>query len=54
MTEEKDYSKFYNKGNDCDSCLYQKQIREDVLHCEKDYNGEDCDFVEVDENGNVI
>lgn len=51
--EETDYSKYFNKGNDCDACLHQFLIREDAVACRKELNGEECDFVEVDEKGNV-
>lgn len=54
MAEETDYSKYFNKGNDCDACLHQFLIREDAVACRKELNGEECDFVEVDEEGNVI
>lgn len=48
MTEENDYLKYFNKGNDCDSCFHKKWIREDMWHCEKEYSGEECLFVEVE------
>lgn len=49
-----DYSKYFNKGNDCDACLHQFLIREDAVACRKELAGEDCDFIEVDESGNII
>ena len=54
MTEETDYSKFYNKGNDCDCCKNQYLERGDVECCRKADNGEECEFIEIDEDGNEI
>lgn len=43
MTED-DYSKYYNKGNDCDCCKNQYWVKEDVLSCRKFDDGKTCDY----------
>lgn len=48
----KDYSKFYNKGNDCDCCKnqYLCGCDGDAIGCKCADSGEDCNFIECKEN----
>ena len=51
MDTEKDYSQYYNKGNDCDVCAYQYLCGTygDATGCRRYDEGLDCKFDEVEE-----
>lgn len=48
---EKDFSSYYNKGNDCDACVNQYicGVDGDEVGCTRYDNKEKCKFVERDE-----
>ncbi len=48
MTEDTDYSKYFNKGNDCDACKHLIFVKEDVQVCTRERDGEECDFKEAE------
>ena len=45
---KKDYSKYYNKGNDCDCCenQYLCGVDGDSIGCKCQDEGKECEFVE--------
>lgn len=48
---EKDYSQYYNKGNDCDACEKQYLCGRDgdMTGCKRQDAGLECEFVESKE-----
>lgn len=51
---EDDCSEYYNKGNDCDVCIYQCIYGGDVTTCKRFQKGLDCDFIERGEEGEEV
>jgi len=45
---DKDYSQYYNKGNDCDACKNQCLCGQygDAVGCSRQDEGLECEFVE--------
>lgn len=50
---DKDYSEFFNKGNDCDCCenQYLCGMYGDEIGCRCRDEGEECNFIEYLEYG---
>lgn len=51
ITVDKDYEKYYNKGNDCDACTNQYLCGRDgdCLGCRCADEGKECHFVEAEQ-----
>jgi hypothetical protein len=50
-----DFSKYFNKGNDCDMCKHQYMTGQDgtIYACRRDELGLQCDFEEIDDRSDL-